>query len=289
MPVPTSSISGSVTAGGAPLAGALLSASGGGANPDLNYALSFTDGSFTLLTPSGAQKLDITRAGFTSASRDVTAPVSNLNIELARPISSTKYVIDGDLGDWSAAPLTLSSPAAGVFGGDNNWLSLKADRDDNYLYLAYTYKVDNNKALLYLDVKAGGADKANNFDAWKQAAVFNAAQPDFFLARYNNQAPELRKIESDELTSVVAGSSYQAATSGTLPDQTVEVAIPWSALGLSGKPASGTKLYGGIFGGDGYGAGDIVPDAGSNPPGANTIGSDAENRKVTFQDPLILP
>ncbi|AWN22350.1 alpha-amylase [Deinococcus irradiatisoli] len=289
VPVPTSSLSGRVTSGGTPVAGALLSASGGGANPDLNYALSFSDGSFTVLTSPGAQKLDVTRDGFTSLSRDVSAPASDLNIELPRPVSTTKYVIDGDLGDWSAAPLTLSSPAAGVFGDNNNWLSLKADSDDTYLYLAYTYKVDNNKAILYLDVKDGGASKADNLDAWKQAATFNAALPDFFLARYNNQAPELRRIDSDTATTLVAGSQYQVASSGSLPNQTVEVAIPWSALGLSGKPAGGTKLYGGIFGGDGYGAGDIVPDAGSTPPGANTIGSDAEQRKVTFQDPLILP
>ena len=291
VPVPSAAVEGKVTGAGQPLGDALINASGPGADAGLNYALSFADGSFTLLTSPGARQLAVSAAGFTAASQAVTAPAQNVIVDLPKiPVAGdTKYKIDGDLADWTAAPVKLSSPGAGVFGDSNNWLTLQADADAKYLYLAYTYKVDNNKAILYLDVKPNGLTKADALDAWKQAATFSAAQPDFFLARYGNQAPELRQVVSDTTTSVVGSGSYLAASSGNLPDQTVEVAIPWTALGLSGKPAGGVNLYGGIFGGDGYGAGDIVPDAGSTPPGANTIGSDAESRKATFSVPLKLP
>ncbi|TSA86433.1 alpha-amylase [Deinococcus detaillensis] len=294
VPVPTSSLEGKVTGGGKPLSGALLTASGNGADANLNYGFSFPDGSFTVLTAAGAQKLIASSADLPPVTKDAVAPAKDLTVELSAPPvitppSGLNYKIDGDLSDWAAAPLKLNSPNAGVFGDNNNWLTLLADSDATYLYLAYTYKVDGNKAILYLDTKPGGATKADGFDAWKQAASFSAAQPDFFLARYNNEAPELRQVISDSATSLLNANNYTVATSGTLPDQTVEVAIPWSALGLSGKPAGGVNFYGGIFGGDGYGAGDIVPDAGSTPAGANTIGTSGDNRKVTFSVPLNLP
>lgn len=69
----------------------------------------------------------------------------------------------------------------------------------------------------------------------------------------------------------------------------MELAIPWTALGLSGRPAAGTGLMGGIFGGDGYGAGDIIPDAKSTPAGANTITDCYGSCRATFTEPLKLP
>jgi hypothetical protein len=48
-------------------------------------------------------------------------------------------------------------------------------------------------------------------------------------------------------------------------------------------------VVGGIFGGDNYGAGDIIPDAGSTPAGANTIGADTQQRRATFTEPVRVP
>ncbi|CAM3911131.1 alpha-amylase family glycosyl hydrolase [Deinococcus frigens] len=285
VPVPPA-IEGRVTGAGGPLSGALVEATT--ANPDLNYALTFTDGSYTLFAPAGAQTLKASAVGFTEATRQATSPQMGADFVLIRQAIQPKYSIDGNLGDWTAPKVTVNSPAAGVFGADNNFLTLLADSDATYLYLAYTYTVAGNSAIVYLDTAPGGALKADNFEAWKRAATFSGGMGgvDAFVARYEGSGAEVRRVSSDTAVPLVNASDYRYAASGSLPAQTVELAIPWTALGLTGAPANGVNLVGGIFGGDGYGAGDIIPDAGSTPAGANTIGSDAEQRRATFTAPV---
>jgi len=279
-PVPTTTVEGRVTGGGTPLAGALVE----GNDPAFDYAYTFADGTYTALT-SGQQTLKASAAAYTtSAPRTATAPATGIDFDLSRDLR-TRYTIDGNLSDWTSPKLKLSSPDAGVFGADNNWLTLQADSDDTYLYLAYTYRVSGNSALLYLDTRTGGAMKADTFDAWPRAANL-AGGADYFIARYENQAAQLRRIDSDTATTELPAAGYLQASSGTLPEQSFEVAIPWTSLGFSGRPTTPIRLYGGVFGGDNYGAGDIIPDAGSTPPGANTIGSDADKRRANFTEGL---
>lgn len=288
-PVLDSVITGKVTGAGQPLAGAVVEATS--ANPDLNYAYTFSDGSYTVFVPTGPQTLKARADGFQDATRQMTAPASGIDFDLAAggvPAGPQvgRYRINGDLSDWSAPKVKVDSPAAGVFGDNNNWLTLQADRDDQYLYLAYTYTVDGNSAILYLNDQPGGITQADGLSAWARAATFgpNVGGIDAFIARYGNEAPQLWIGAGGTLTQVDA-SKFTVGTRGSLPHQTVELAIPWSALGLSAAPGS-VSMVGGIFGGDGYGAGDIVPDAGSTP--GNTIGSDAEKRRATFTTPITL-
>lgn len=290
LPVPTGVVEGKVTGGGQALDGALVEATT--ADPNLNYALTFSDGTYTLFAPAGAQTLKASAEGYAAGTRTVTAPQTGADFNLTAsgvpdgPVVG-KYKINGDLSDWAAPKVKVDSPAEGVFGANNNWLTLQADSDAQYLYLAYTYRVDGNSALLYLDFKDSGAAQADGFDAWGQAATFTGSMGgvDAFIARYGNEAPQLRLVSGDTTTLVDAGK-YTVGVTGTLPNQTVELAIPWSALGLSAAPAAGVNLVGGIFGGNGYGAGDIIPDASSTPSGANTIGSEAEKRRATFSSPV---
>ncbi len=279
-------IEGKVTGAGAPLSGALVEATG--ANPKLNYALTFADGSYTLFAPAGAQTLQASAAGFTAATRQATSPQTGADLDLAREVTNARYTVDGDLSDWTTPKVDVKSPSEGGFGPDNNFTRLLADSDATYLYLAYTYRVSGNSAIVYLDTGAGGAAQADAFEAWKRAASFGGGMGgvDAFVARYDNQNAQLRRVTSDTATPEVDTAEYKYAAQGTLPEQTVELAIPWTALGLSGAPADGVNIVGGIFGGDGYGAGDIIPDAGSTPAGANAIGSDAEQRRATFTAPI---
>ncbi|MDV6373770.1 alpha-amylase family glycosyl hydrolase [Deinococcus arenicola] len=285
VPVPPA-IEGKVTGTGQALSGALVEATT--ANPDLNYALTFTDGTYTLFAPAGAQTLKASAAGFSDAIRQATSPGTGADLNLAKEVTNAKYTIDGDLSDWTAPKVNVKSPAEGVFGADNNFTSLMADSDATYLYLAYTYTVKGNSAIVYLDTMTGGALKADAFEAWKRAATFIGGMGgvDAFVARYENQSAEVRRVGSDTAVPLVNAPDYKYAASGTLPAQTVEMAIPWTALGLTGAPVGGVNIVGGIFGGDGYGAGDIIPDAGSTPAGANTIGTDAEQRRATFTAPV---
>nr|WP_295821241.1 alpha-amylase family glycosyl hydrolase [uncultured Deinococcus sp.] len=287
-PAPTTVIEGTVRGGSSPLGGALVEATT--ADPKKNYALTFDDGTYTLFAPAGAQTLRASADGFDAATRTATSPQSGADVDLSAQTGTVvgKYRIDGKLGDWTAPKVNVQSPAEGTFGADNNWLTLQADSDATYLYLAYTYRVSGNSAIVYLDTQAGGAAAADGFDAWRRAATFSGGMGgvDAFIARYENQSPEVRLVGSATATSVMSGSAYTAVGTGTLPAQTVEMAIPWTALGLSSAPANGVNLVGGIFGGDGYGAGDIIPDAGSTPAGANTITDCYTSCRATFTAPL---
>ncbi|ADV67916.1 alpha-amylase family glycosyl hydrolase [Deinococcus maricopensis] len=280
-PAPTTFVEGTVTGAGAPLAGALVE----GNDASLQYAFTFADGSYTLPAPGGEQTLRASAAGYTtSAPRVVTVPATGVSFDLARNLTG-KYTVDGDLADWTAPKVNLSSPDAGVFGENNNLLDLRADSDDTFLYLAYRAKVAGNSAIVYVDAGDGGAVRADAFETWPRAASFGTGV-DAFVAAYENQAPQLRRVTGDVATPEVNAGAYLKAARGTLPDQTVELAIPWTALGLSGRPNHAVNLYAGVFGGDGYGAGDIVPNATSTPAGANTIGSEGEQRRATFTAPL---
>ena len=130
-PVPAV-IEGKVTGAGTALAGALVEATT--ADPNLNYALTFPDGSYSLFAPAGPQTLKATAGGYLEATRTATAPQTGADLDLTRD-DRTKYAIDGNLSDWTAPAVKLDSPAEGVFGADNNWLSLQADSDAQYLYL----------------------------------------------------------------------------------------------------------------------------------------------------------
>ncbi|KEF34368.1 alpha-amylase [Deinococcus sp. RL] len=289
-PVPGATVEGRVTGAGQALEGALVEATS--ADPKVNYALTFPDGSYTLFVPAGAQTLKATAEGYAEATQQATAPATDVDFALARAGAAGpqvgKYRIDGNLSDWAAPKVSVQSPGEGVFGPDNNWLTLRADSDADFLYLAYTYRVSGNSAILYLDYREGGAAQADRFEAWRQAATFSGGMggADAFVARYGSEGAQVRLVTSDTTTPEVAASGYTVATSGTLPAQTVELAIPWRSLGLSGPPAAGVNVVGGIFGGPGYGAGDLIPGPDSTPSGANTIGTEAEQRRATFTAPV---
>ncbi|MFC4427092.1 alpha-amylase family glycosyl hydrolase [Deinococcus navajonensis] len=292
-PVPPT-IEGRVTAAGTPVGSAVVEATT--ANPAINYALTFSDGSYTLFAPAGFQTLRATRSGYQPAQRQAASPATGADLELApegagptpTPPTGMKYTIDGQLSDWTAPRINVQSPNEATFGGDNNWLTLQADADAQYLYVAYTYRVSGNSAVLYLDYQEGGAAQADSFAAWRRAATFAGTMGgvDAFVARYGDEPAQLRTVQGSTETPEVSASSYRFAARGTLPDQTVELAIPWSSLGLSGAPANGVNVVGGIFGGDGYGAGDIIPSADSTPAAGNTITDCYNSCRATFTQPI---
>jgi neopullulanase len=164
---------------------------------------------------------------------------------------------------------------------------LLVDWDDTYLYVAYEYRASGNSAIVYLDTTTGGSDKADTFDAWNRRADF-VNPVDYFLARYQDQDVQLRKVNSSTSTTQLPPSQYSFGKSGTFPANVSEMAIPWTSLGFSSRPSSTINFFAGVFGGDDYGAGDIAPDVDSVPAAANnTIGNDSnEKRRAKFLTPF---
>ena len=279
-PVPDAAIEGSVTSGGTALSTALIEAA---ENPVAYYAFTFADGSYYLPFPSGqSTALTASSTGSSEATQDATAPAENVDFDLdATQATDTAYAIDGDLSDWTDPTASLQSPSEGVFGPDNNFESLFVDYDEIYLYVGYSYRASGNPVFVHMDVTDGGSTSAEDFSSLPRLATFSEPV-DAFTYQFEGQAVQLWSVASESDVAEIS-ASYPAATAGSAPAYSTEVAIPWTALGLEGQPAAGTtlNLYAGVYGGDGYGAGDIVPD-----DAGNTIASFDENAAATFETPF---
>ncbi len=284
--VPDAAVEGSVTGSGAALGGAVVDSS---LNPQTNYALTFADGSYYLPLASGkTTDLTVTAAGYDPVTQTgITAPAADIDFTLGSD-SAGRYTIDGNLAEWTSPRTTLVNSSGGYdggFGPDNLFGRLLVDWDETNLYLAYTYRAAGNSVIVHLDSEAGGSSSAESFDAWPRLVSF--AEPvDFFLAQYEGQKVQLREVVSNTQTAELA-SGYDGATRGAAPSYSTEVAIPWSRLGFGARPTTTLNLYAGVYGGDGYGAGDVAPNAGSSPAAAdNAVASSEQNRRVDFQTPF---
>ncbi len=109
--VPDAAIEGTVTASGAPVAGAVVDAS---SDPATAYALTFDDGSYYLPIGEGATTdLTATAAGYDPATQmGVTAPATGIDFDLDGD-AGARYVIDGDLADWTSPRATLTNSSGG--------------------------------------------------------------------------------------------------------------------------------------------------------------------------------
>ena len=283
--VPDAAIEGTVTASGTSLEGAVVDSS---ADPATAYALTFSDGSYYLpITEGTTTDLTATAAGYDPATQTgVTAPATGVNFDLGGD-AGARYVIDGDLADWTDPRMTLVNSDGGYdsgFGPDNLFGRLLVDWDETNLYLAYSYRAAGNSAVIHLDTEPGGSSSAESFDAWARLVSFNNPI-DFFLAQYEGQAVQLRDVVSETQTALAEG--YDAATGGNAPAYSTELAVPWTLLGFDARPSTTLNFYAGIYGGDGYGAGDIAPNESSDPAAAdNTVAGFDQSRRVDFQTPF---
>ncbi|GEM45063.1 alpha-amylase family glycosyl hydrolase [Deinococcus cellulosilyticus] len=282
---PSSFISGKVTSAGKPLKKALLNSS---LEPQNYYAVSRKDGSYYLPLPD-SQTVDITASknGYASKTIRASSGSENANVDLALAIVGSKYTLDGDLSDWTAPKLTLTNAPGGYdtgFGNDNILKEIRVDADSKYLYLGYVYRASGNSAILHFDHKTGGFTNADALNAWPRKATFNLGI-DFFVAQYQNNEPELRLTNGN---TVDLNENFFYETTGSAPEYTTEVIIPWTSLGLADKPAI-LNGYAGIYGGDHYGAGDILPSEKSTPAyTGNKVAGYDQQREVTFTKPFTL-
>ena len=283
VPVPAATVTGRVTSGPTGLPRATVNAE----QADLQYALTFADGSFVLRATPGGRALTASAPGFRSETLAVTAPAENVTFDLAVD-AGTKYAIDGQLSDWTTPLASLVSPTQGLWGADNDWLTLRVDADASFLYLAYTYRASGNSAIVYLDVRPGGVTDVSGLNAWPRKATFtDATAVEYFVARYGTERAQLWRTDATSggaHATEVTGDAVKQAASSQDGTQTVEVAIPWTTLGFGGRPAGPVNVYAGIFG-DNYGAGDVVPNAQSTPAGSNPI-DPSQSYRVSFGSPL---
>lgn len=277
---PETAFRGTVTVDGAPATRALVEASD---TPERFYALTFADGSF-YLPYSGTTNLTASKNGVSQTLENVAATGPRLSFNLGG--SGLRYTVDGDLSDWTAPRARLTNvPYNSAFGSDNLFSELSVDWDARYLYLGYRYRAAGNSVILHLDVREGGVTSAENLNAWRRLVSF--ANPiDFFVAQYEGRPPEVRTVSEDAQTNLVS-EGVLTATAGSGPAYTTEVALPWGALGFTGRPSTTLNVHAGIYGGDGYGAGDIAPHAGSTPSASgNTVAGSDESRRVVFKEPF---
>lgn len=286
LPAPDAAITGSVRANGVGAANAVIEAS---LDPNTYYALSRADGSYYLPIGAGiTTDLIAALPGTSPQTRpSVTAPASGVDFDFD-VVATPRYTIDGDLSDWVAPKARLVNGPSGYdggFGPDNVLRELLIDWDDSYLYLGYRYRAAGNSVIIHIDLGPGGSTSAERFDAWPRLVSF-ATPINVFVAQYEGQAVQLRAVVSDTSAPEIT-ANFLRATAGSAPAYSSELAVPWTTLGFTERPSLTVNIYGGIYGGDNYGAGDIVPNANSTPAAFdNVIASFAELRRVTFQTPF---
>lgn len=281
---PNAAITGTVTSLGEPVAGAFIDAA---LDDRFYFAFTFADGSFYLPLPAGIDTtLTASAPGLVSSSLDASAPTE---VALVLEPPTTRYTVDGDLSDWGDA--TLINGAEGHdfgFGANNLFNELYVDADEDYLYLAYRYRAESSNAtIVFIDVVDGGVSAINELDTFAKWATFSSGI-DAMVAQEGGGTPRLLELSATETTS-------QAAITATVPASEdgfgfiSEVAIPWSSLGVEAMPMN-IDLYGGVFGGGLYGAGDIIPNRNSTPAAAaNSIQPQYDGdtpRLANFETPL---
>ncbi|WP_297510712.1 CARDB domain-containing protein [Thermococcus sp.] len=186
--------------------------------------------------------------------------------ELAKKLTKN---IDGNLDDWNVQPVAVDEKNFGQDGADLK--ALYVDYDDNFLYIALT---TNNKASwriaygIALDYKDGGYTTGQ--DSWGKKMSFTRgidAELYFFWNGEFFGSPGTDNITTAQIAiwngegwdyEDLKWVGFYAYTGGSNGLQTLEIAIPWSALG--GKPAE-VSLVAYITGqGVGDSAVDALPD-----------------------------
>nr|WP_206203546.1 CARDB domain-containing protein [Thermococcus sp. M36] len=184
--------------------------------------------------------------------------------ELAKNLTKT---IDGNLDDWDVEPIAVDEEGYGQDGA--NLKALYVDYDDQFLYIAITTENRASWRVSYgiaLDYKDGGYTTGT--DAWGRKVSFDRgvdAQLYFFWNGEFFGDPGTSTITSAQIALWDGNAwnmedlkwvGFYAYTGGSTDGlQTLEIAIPWKALG--GKP----KEIGIVAYVTGQGAGDSAVDS----------------------------
>jgi len=182
-----------------------------------------------------------------------------------------KLAIDGALADWQNAKVVIREKNSNYAGA--NLVTLGVDYDNNYLYIALEANNSKNWDLSYgigLDVKKGGY--TGDRDAWGKLISFTEGVDYEIYGWWNSGTKRLEynfgKDTGMQLVKYEDGKwtydwnkqfkgfkvAYFGGTSGL---QTVELRIPWKAIG--GKPKE-VKVIAWIAGGDRTSAVVTIPD-----------------------------
>ncbi|NJE02087.1 hypothetical protein E3E42_09310 [Thermococcus sp. JdF3] len=161
--------------------------------------------------------------------------------ELSKNLTKT---IDGNLDDWSVQPVAVDETGYGQDGA--NLKALYVDHDDQFLYIALTTENSASWRVSYsisLDYRAGGYTTGQ--DSWSRKVSFSRgidAQLYFFWNGEFFGDPGTSTITSAQLA-LWNGTGWKYedlkwigfyAYTGNQKDglQTLEIAIPWEALGV---------------------------------------------------------
>ncbi|WP_297070243.1 CARDB domain-containing protein, partial [Thermococcus sp.] len=188
--------------------------------------------------------------------------------ELAKNLTKK---IDGNLSDWSPSELVATTNNSGLAGA--NLKALYVDHDNQFLYIALTTRNTQSWRIAYgisLDYKPGGYTGPK--DSWGKKMSFKRgidAQLYFFWNGPFFGSPGTNNITTAQLAlwngtgwvyKDLKWVGFYAYTGGSNGLQTLEIAIPWKALG--GKPK---ELYITAYI-TGQGVGDSAVDAVPNDP-----------------------
>lgn len=170
-----------------------------------------------------------------------------LMVAASLPAAATPYntvTVDGlwGAGEWDQANETVASNTFGGWGDYGNVQSVLVTWDASNLYVGLRGNAWNNAMLLYIDSSsiATGQENADYFQGFVTQGFFDA---DFVAGCYNMEwgsgtvPTDIRAISSvDGITTSLIGPASVAVHDkngdGGLGEGLLEVAIPWSLIGL---------------------------------------------------------
>ncbi|ASJ09837.1 hypothetical protein A3L12_00220 [Thermococcus sp. P6] len=185
---------------------------------------------------------------------------------LASAMYGTK-IVDGSLNDWTASDLIATGKDTGLAGA--NLDRMYVSWDDQYLYIAIKTNNTGSWDVAYgigIDVDPGtGNGYTGSGDSWGRKVNFsNGFAPDYEIYFWWGWDSGLSADNFNTWTGsgwtygsiADAGGSFAYTGDNSTGLQTVEIKIPWSALG--GKPEK-VAVMAWVAGGDGSSAVDSLP------------------------------
>ncbi len=194
----------------------------------------------------------------------------NIFLSLILVVASTYHTIsvDGNLEDWSAEELVIpDSPTdCGVTG--NEIYGVYITWDNNNLYIAGSYKLQQKALLIVMDRGIGkGVHDINNLDWYPRNFQFFGMNADILVALWNADLGTggVREITGEIVNNRVRTLPFSGVTvqNHALPGDSggIEVALPFSSLFPGGFPASAKiKVVALIAGSDHEGGVESAPD-----------------------------
>ncbi len=168
-----------------------------------------------------------------------------------------------------------------LWGSKNDLRSILCNVDENGIEFIVEYVSETQNALMLFidavdDPQTGILDAAELSQGAQLARFPSEHRIDYIFVR---RGAEPLKAYNSETTTLSELDGQLTMSAGA---ENLQFSLPWELLGIDYAQGGRLHLFAGIFGGEGYGGGDVAPDADAD---VITISQDYA---IVFQEPFVI-